>query len=100
MGAAFEPTIDDVVRETRRTYDGPLVVGTDLMSFEIGKAGVSIVNYNVAQQHPSRRSFRVSEIKVCRHGVCLLDRGVVMSTAGSIVTVIGDGSCPQRRWAQ
>jgi ribonuclease Z len=49
MRAAFEPTIDDVVRETRRTYDGPLVVGTDLMSFEIGKAGVRIVNYNVPQ---------------------------------------------------
>jgi ribonuclease Z len=49
MGAAFEPTIDDVVRETRRTYDGPLVVGADLMGFEIGKAGVSIVNYNVLQ---------------------------------------------------
>ena len=44
-----EPTIDDVVRETRRTYDGPLVVGTDLMSFDIGKAGVSIVNHNVPQ---------------------------------------------------
>jgi ribonuclease Z len=44
-----EPTIDDVVRETRSAYDGPLVVGTDLMSFDIGKAGVSIVNYNVPQ---------------------------------------------------
>jgi ribonuclease Z len=44
-----EPTIDDVVRETRSTYDGPLVVGIDLMSFDIGKAGVSIVNYNVPQ---------------------------------------------------
>jgi ribonuclease Z len=49
MGAAFEPTIDDAVPETRRTYDGPLVVGTDLMSFEIGKSGVGIVNYNVPQ---------------------------------------------------
>jgi ribonuclease Z len=44
-----EPTIDDVVWETRRTYDGPFVVGTDLMSFDIGKNGVSIVNYNVPQ---------------------------------------------------
>jgi ribonuclease Z len=44
-----EPTIDDVVRETRGTYDGPLVVGTDLMSFDIGKLGVSIVNHDVRQ---------------------------------------------------
>jgi len=44
-----EPAIDDVVEETRRTYDGPLVVGTDLMSFEINKAGVTILNHNVPQ---------------------------------------------------
>jgi len=31
-----EPTLDDVVAETRQTYDGPIVVGEDLMSFEIG----------------------------------------------------------------
>jgi ribonuclease Z len=31
-----EPTLDDVVAETRQTYGGPLVVGEDLMSFEIG----------------------------------------------------------------
>jgi ribonuclease Z len=31
-----EPTLDDVVAETRQTYSGPLVVGEDLMSFEIG----------------------------------------------------------------
>jgi ribonuclease Z len=30
------PTIDDVVAETRQTYSGPLVVGEDLMAFEIG----------------------------------------------------------------
>jgi ribonuclease Z len=29
------PSIDDVVRETRETYDGPLEVGEDLMSFDI-----------------------------------------------------------------
>jgi ribonuclease Z len=33
-----EPTLDDVVAETRQTYRGPLVVGEDLMSFEIGDA--------------------------------------------------------------
>ncbi len=31
-----EPTLDDVVAETRQTYGGPLEVGEDLMSFEIG----------------------------------------------------------------
>lgn len=31
-----EPTLEDVVAETRQTYGGPLVVGEDLMSFEIG----------------------------------------------------------------
>ncbi len=44
-----EPTIDEMVQETRKTYGGPLVVGTDLMSFDIGKAGVSIINYDVPQ---------------------------------------------------
>ena len=31
-----EPTLDEVVSETRQTYGGPLVVGEDLTSFEIG----------------------------------------------------------------
>ncbi len=30
------PSLDDVVAEVRQTYDGPLEVGEDLMSFEIG----------------------------------------------------------------
>jgi ribonuclease Z len=29
--------IDEIVSETRQTYDGPLLVGEDLMSFEIGE---------------------------------------------------------------
>jgi ribonuclease Z len=32
------PTIEDIVAETRTTYSGPLVVGEDLMAFEIGDA--------------------------------------------------------------
>ena len=44
-----EPTIDDVLQETRKTYDGPLAVGTDLMSFDIGEDGVGIINYDVHQ---------------------------------------------------
>jgi hypothetical protein len=32
------PTLDDIVAETRETYDGPLIVGEDLMAFEIGEA--------------------------------------------------------------
>jgi ribonuclease Z len=31
------PTIEDIVAETRTTYRGPLVVGEDLMTFEIGE---------------------------------------------------------------
>jgi ribonuclease Z len=31
-----EPTLDDVVAETRTTYGGPLEVGEDLMTFEVG----------------------------------------------------------------
>jgi ribonuclease Z len=31
------PSIDDVVAETRETYSGPLVVGEDLMVFDIGE---------------------------------------------------------------
>ena len=31
------PTIEDIVAETRETYDGPLVVGEDLMAFDIGE---------------------------------------------------------------
>jgi ribonuclease Z len=30
------PTIHDIVAETRQTYGGPLIVGEDLMAFEIG----------------------------------------------------------------
>ena len=36
------PTIDDVIRQTRQTYAGPLVAGADLMSFQIGANGVEI----------------------------------------------------------
>jgi ribonuclease Z len=36
-GTAVPPaTVDDLVAGTRETYDGPLQVGEDLMSFEIG----------------------------------------------------------------
>jgi ribonuclease Z len=38
------PTIDDIVAETRQTYDGPLVVGEDLMAFDIGET-VSMQRY-------------------------------------------------------
>src|SRR3979490_3075505 len=31
------PTIADIVAETRQAYSGPLVVGEDLMAFEIGE---------------------------------------------------------------
>jgi ribonuclease Z len=31
------PTIEDILAETRTTYSGPLIVGEDLMAFEIGE---------------------------------------------------------------
>jgi ribonuclease Z len=31
------PTLGDMIAEVRQTYDGPLEVGEDLMSFEIGE---------------------------------------------------------------
>ena len=36
-------TIDELVAQTRETYDGPLVVGEDLIAFNVGKAGVEVV---------------------------------------------------------
>ena len=30
------PTVDEMMAETRQTYDGPLQFGEDLMCFEIG----------------------------------------------------------------
>ena len=36
------PTVEDLVAETRTTYDGPLAVGEDLMSFAIGDDGVTM----------------------------------------------------------
>jgi len=35
-GQIPEPTLDDLVSQTRKTYSGPLEVGEDLTSFEIG----------------------------------------------------------------
>lgn len=40
------PTIDDIVAETRQTYDGPLVVGEDLMAFDIGET-VRVCRYEI-----------------------------------------------------
>jgi ribonuclease Z len=31
------PTVDDIVAETRQTYSGPLAVGEDLMTFDVGE---------------------------------------------------------------
>jgi len=37
-----EPTLAEIVAQTRETYQGPLVVGEDLLTFDIGSAGVAI----------------------------------------------------------
>jgi ribonuclease Z len=39
-----EPALDEVIAETRQTYSGPLMVGEDLMSFEIGET-VTVQRY-------------------------------------------------------
>ncbi|MGC1778110.1 MAG: MBL fold metallo-hydrolase [Xanthobacteraceae bacterium] len=36
------PTTQDLIRQTRKTYKGPLAVGVDLMSFDIGKGKVVV----------------------------------------------------------
>jgi ribonuclease Z len=36
------PDVEQIVAETRQTYKGPLVVGEDLMSFDIGEGGISV----------------------------------------------------------
>lgn len=44
IGTANYPavTTDDIVAQTRETYKGPLVVGEDLMAFDIGAEGVAV----------------------------------------------------------
>jgi ribonuclease Z len=37
-----EPSLADIVTETRQSYKGPLVVGEDLMTFDIGADGVAL----------------------------------------------------------
>ena len=36
-------TAEELVSQTRATYDGPLVVGEDLMAFNVSKAGVEVI---------------------------------------------------------
>ena len=42
-------TVDDLIAQTRLTYDGPLEVGEDLMCFEIGDE-VSVQRFSGAAQ--------------------------------------------------
>lgn len=41
-GTIPEPSLADLVAEARQTYQGPLVVGEDLMTFSIGADGIAI----------------------------------------------------------
>ena len=45
------PTLEDVLAETRQTYNGPLAVGEDLMAFEIGETVT--VRRHAAPAHPA-----------------------------------------------
>jgi len=44
IGTATVPSVttDEIVSQTRETYDGPLVVGEDAMAFDIGAKGVAV----------------------------------------------------------
>jgi ribonuclease Z len=42
-----EPSNSEIVNATRQTYKGPLVVGEDLMTFEIGEDGVGVYRGDV-----------------------------------------------------
>ena len=41
VGLNGTATVDDLIRATRTEYDGPLVVGEDLMTFDVTAAGVT-----------------------------------------------------------
>jgi ribonuclease Z len=41
-GKIPEPSLADIVAEARQTYQGPLVVGEDLMTFDIAPGGIAI----------------------------------------------------------
>jgi ribonuclease Z len=44
------PSDTDIVQQTRRTYSGPLVIGVDLMRFDVGE-GIAISVVPVASDH-------------------------------------------------
>ena len=37
-----EPSNSELVNATRETYKGPLILGDDLMTFEVGDGGVAV----------------------------------------------------------
>ena len=39
----MSPTSRDIITQTRKTYDGPLVVGEDLMTFVISENGIAMM---------------------------------------------------------
>ena len=45
------PTVEDIVAETRKTYDGPLTVGEDLIAFELGET-IAVLPPPPASQRP------------------------------------------------
>ncbi|MBN2529632.1 MAG: MBL fold metallo-hydrolase [Deltaproteobacteria bacterium] len=47
------PTVDELVAATRTTYNGPLVVGADLMSFVITDTGVTVLPPSTVGPPPS-----------------------------------------------
>ncbi len=46
------PTLDDIIQRTWKTYNGPLKMGEDLMSIEIGDS-VKVSNYPGPRSKPT-----------------------------------------------
>ena len=46
-------TKEELVEQTRKTYTGPLEIGEDLMSFEIGEK-IKVIRPSDASSHPDR----------------------------------------------
>jgi ribonuclease Z len=46
-------TKEELVEQTRKTYNGPLEIGEDLMAFEIGER-IKIIKPSDASSHPDR----------------------------------------------
>ena len=52
------PTTRDLIRQTRKTYKGPLAVGVDLMFFDIGERTIAVRQPPDPRRSGARRTAR------------------------------------------